>query len=94
MGPLQERTIVSRNMGRVEFRENRNLRDNILDVVFGIFDINDFDRDWFTIPVIDTSVYSSRQHWPQYMGRSDRAFGQDIPFVNSPKASTTWTAKV
>lgn len=49
-------------MGRVEFRENRNLRDNILDVVFGIFDINDFDRDGFATPVIDTSVYASRQH--------------------------------
>ena len=62
MGPLQERTIVSRNMGRVEFRENRDLRDNILDVVFGIFDINDFDRDGFATPFIDTSVYASRQH--------------------------------
>ena len=49
-------------MGGVELRENSNLRDNIIDVVFGIFDIDDFDRNGFARTVIDTSVYASRQY--------------------------------
>jgi len=49
-------------MGGVELRENSNLRDNIINVVFGIFDIDDFDRNGLARPVIDTSVYVSHQY--------------------------------
>ena len=56
MRSLQKRAIVFRHIRGVEFGQDCDLLDNIFDLVFCIFDIDDLDRDGLSSTIIDTGI--------------------------------------
>lgn len=55
-GTLQIRPVVSGHVGRIKFRQDSNLLDDIFDFVLGILNVDDFDCDRGTSSLIDSMV--------------------------------------
>jgi len=45
--------VVLGDVWRVEPREDRNLLDDVVHFIFGVLDVNDFDRDRLSCSVVD-----------------------------------------
>lgn len=53
---LQKRAIVSCHVRGVELGQDCNFLDNVLDFIFGIFNIDDFDSNSLPRAIIDTII--------------------------------------
>ena len=74
--------MISRNVWRVQLREYGYLGDDVFDLIFRILDIDDFDRDRLTGPLVDTKDRETRP-------LCDFGDMWSLPFVYLPEASTS-----
>jgi hypothetical protein len=61
IGPLEERPMVLGDEGGIEFGQDGDLLNDVFDLVFGIFDVDDLDRDRLARTLIDTSIRDNRE---------------------------------
>lgn len=84
--------MVFRDVGRFEFGQDCNLLDDVVHVVFSIFDIDDFDGDRLASSAINTEQISICQQEDicKCSEDSETSDGYRSPFVHSAEASTTF----
>lgn len=73
------------HVGRLELRQNGNLLDNILDLIFRALDIDNLDRNGLTGSLVDAGGTTVSSCDPAY--REDR-WGW-LPFVHLAEASAS-----
>jgi hypothetical protein len=77
--------------GGVKFRQDRNLLDDILNFILGIFDVNDFDGYRLACALIDAELVVrglANNRDDQLLCKSKTGLG--VPFINLAKAATTY----